>query len=137
MTANYFALNHRGYIYAALTGAYTFSFFGVDDAVWLWVGPTAYSGWTRANADLTVTFQFENPYRPASGSRLIQLTHGQYYPLRIMFAQTYGEAVFQFTVTAPDGTEFLSSDSAGSDYLVQYSCDGTTAPQFPPFGSEV
>ena len=54
----------------------------------------------------------------------------------MMFAQTYGESVFQLTVTAPDGTVFLGPNTAGNNYLVQYSCDGTAAPRYPPFGQE-
>lgn len=61
---------------------------------------------------------------------------GQYYALRIMFAQAQGDAAFAMRVTAPDGTVFLGAGVASSTYLVQYSCDGVTAPRFPAFGSQ-
>lgn len=60
----------------------------------------------------------------------------EYLAFRIVFGQAQGAAVFQFSVTAPDGTVILDSNTEDSPYLVQYSCDGTTAPEFPAFGSE-
>lgn len=49
-------LDYRGYLYAAQTGTFTFSVSNVDDIVLVWVGPNAYSGWTRTNAALVVTY---------------------------------------------------------------------------------
>lgn len=66
----------------------------------------------------------------------MDLTAGNYYPIRIVFGQAQGAAAFQMTVTAPDGTTFLGPDSGASPYLVSFSCDSVTAPSFPPFGSE-
>jgi hypothetical protein len=45
--------------------------------------------------------------------------------------------VFQLSVTAPDETVILDSDTPNSPYLVQYSCDGTTAPPYPAFSQEI
>lgn len=126
----FFTLNQRGYIYAQESGAYTFSASNIDDIVELWIGSTAYSGWTRANANLDqAIFQSAQPFT-------ITLTAGQYYPVRIVFGQAQGAAAFDMTVTAPDGSVFLGPDSGASPYLISYSCDGTTAPAFPTFGQE-
>ncbi|KAI0127688.1 hypothetical protein BJ170DRAFT_595550 [Xylariales sp. AK1849] len=54
--SDYFALDHKGYLFAVVTATYTFTVSGVDDAAFLWLGPSAYSGWTRANANLVVVY---------------------------------------------------------------------------------
>lgn len=129
-SSDFFTLNQRGYIFAQQTGTYTFTASDIDDIVELWIGDKAYSGWTRQNADLDLAI-FQN-YVPFS----IDLTAGQYYPVRIVFGQAQGAAKFQMAVTAPDSTEFLGPNSQESPYLVSYSCDESTAPRFPSFGAE-
>jgi hypothetical protein len=47
---DYVTVNHRGHLFARKAGEYTFTNPSSDDITLLWVGPTAYSGWTRANA---------------------------------------------------------------------------------------
>jgi hypothetical protein len=132
---NNIALNYRGYLYAGQTGTFTFSITSADDIVLVWAGQAAYSGWTRANALLDVTY-------PELGSGTggivgtYAATAGQYIPLRILFSQGDGPFAFGVQITAPDGTVVLSASSSSSDYLVQNSCDGTTAPAYAAFGSE-
>jgi hypothetical protein len=128
---NYFALNHRGYIFAQLDGDYTFTFPEPDDIVLLWVGERAYSGWTRANAD---AINIVNGGQTVTHK--VTFEAGKYYPIRIIFGQAQGPATFTASVTAPDGTVILSSSSGASPFLVQYSCDGVLAPPFAPFGAE-
>lgn len=128
---NYFALNHRGYIFAQLTGDYTFTFPQPDDIVMLWVGEKAYTGWTRDNAD---AINIVNEGQTVTFTATFEA--GVYYPIRIVFGQAQGPASFSASVSAPDGTVILSSSSGPSPFLVQYSCDGVLAPQFEPFGAE-
>jgi hypothetical protein len=129
----YFVLNHQGYIFAETTGTFTFSSSNVDDIVFLWLGPDAYSGWTGdsdgGNYALRLTLS-------ESGSATYDLVQGEYLPFRIIFGQQGGPVEFFFTITAPDGTVLLSYETPNSPYIVQYSCDGVLAPEFPPFGSE-
>lgn len=130
--SDYFTLNHVGYLYAEVSGSYTFTFSNVDDIALLWFGSTAYSGWTRDNADMIAT----DDENDAGATMTYTLTEEEYLPFRIVFGQAQGPVDFYFTVAAPDGTIILDSDTENSPYLVQYSCDGTTAPAFPAFGSE-
>ncbi|KAK5988125.1 hypothetical protein PT974_12265 [Cladobotryum mycophilum] len=130
LAPDFFVLNHRGYIYAQKTGTYKFTVSDVDDIVLVWITSFAYSGWTRANADKVV------PYATRRGEFTVNLQAGKYYPVRIIFGQSQGAGKFQLTVTAPDGTVFLGPKTPASPYLVQYSCDKTTAPPYAPFGSE-
>ena len=68
----------------------------------MWIGPTAYSGWTRANANVL-------NYYGSGATRTYQmdLVEGEYYALRIMFGQAQGGAVFAASIAAPDGTVIL------------------------------
>ncbi|KAH8678509.1 GLEYA domain-containing protein [Xylariales sp. PMI_506] len=132
-SSDYFVLDHRGYLFAALNGTYTITVSSVDDAAFFWLGPDAYSGWTRANADASITYNGG----PGRGSASIDLVEGEYLPIRIMFVQAQGSAVFQVAIASPDGTVFLSSTTEDSPYLIQYSCDGVTAPTYAPWGQEL
>lgn len=131
--SDYFTLDHKGYLFAVVSGTYTFTISNVDDIALLWLGPAAYSGWTRSNANLVVPINTN----PGVGSTTITLVEGQYLPIRIMFGQGQGYAKFQLSVTAPDGTAFLNSNTVNSPYIIQNSCDGVLAPAYPAWGSEV
>ncbi|KAJ5548525.1 hypothetical protein N7513_005759 [Penicillium frequentans] len=126
----YVALNHRGYIYAAVSGDYTFTSPSVDDIIFFWGGPKAFSGWTESNADAT------DYYCGPEATFTVPLLSGQYYPFRIVYANAQTNSLENITITSPDGTVILGSATAGSPYIVQYSCDGILAPPFPAFGQE-
>lgn len=101
--------------------------------MFLWLGPNAYSGWNRANAALIVG---NTGGSPGAGSFNVQLQAGSYTPIRVMFAQAQGEAIFRLSVISPDGSTLLDSSTLGSPYVLRYSCDDTSAPVFPEFGEE-
>ncbi|MCJ1290265.1 hypothetical protein MMC34_001801 [Xylographa carneopallida] len=127
------AIDHRGYLFAQQDGNYTFSIPSVDDIILLWLGSLAYAGWTRPNANLVQTY----PSRQQPLSWTIKLSAGRYYPLRLMFANGNGPGNFKFRLTAPDGTVIIGDEAvATTPFLVQFSCDNTTAPKFPAWGSE-
>jgi len=129
---DYLTINHRGYLFARQSGVYTFSTPNSDDITLFWIRSFAYAGYDRNNANIV------QPYGGNALTYSVSLSVGQYYPIRIMYGNGQEAASFAFTVTAPDGTIIISSDATtASPYLVQYSCDGTTAPQYPPFGAEV
>lgn len=133
-TPDYFALNHRGYIHALQGGQYTFTSLLADEIVLYWIGPKAYSGWTRADADLEDAW-----YSPTSGQLISftkELQAGQYYALRIVYANAQTGSNEAISVTAPDGTVILGPNSVPNPYIVQYSCNGAEAPAYPPFGQE-
>lgn len=130
LSCNEFVLDHRGYLFAEEAGNYTINVGRPDDAVLVWVGADAYSGWTRPNANL---YEY---YNETAGSYSAVLQKGDYYPFRVMFVNAELEEAFSFDVTAPDGSIILGSNTAASPYFVQQSCDGTTAPAFPAWGHE-
>lgn len=132
--STYFALNHRGYIHALQGGTYTFTSHHSDEIILYWIGSKAYSGWTRSNADLE-----DAVFSPTSGELLSftkELQQGQYYALRIVYANAQTGSLEAISVTAPDGTVILGPNSAPNPYIIQYSCNGTEAPAYPPFGQE-
>ena len=123
------AVDHRGYLFAPLDGDYTITIGNDDNIVLVWVGPLAYSGWTRANAVL------EDDYPKPPASTTVTLTAGEWFPIRVMWANGGGPGTLTLRITAPDGTEIAGSDEDASPFLVQYSCDGKY-PQYPPWNSE-
>lgn len=128
------AVNHHGYVYAKLSGTYTFSVPASDDITLVWLGDNAYTAYTRENAGLVQDYvQFGG----VTQTYTIDLVAGTYTPLRILAVN--GQEVFSFalTIQAPDGSLILSDSTfSGSPYLVQFSCDNTALP-FPPFGQEI
>lgn len=129
--STYIALDHRGYIYAEQSGNYTFSSTYVDDMLLFWAGPIAYSGWNGDNYDAWQYFPVT-----ASATYTMELLSGQYFPIRLLYVNAETNSDLSITITAPDGTEIISSNSTGSPYIVQSSCDTTSAPPYPPFGQE-
>ncbi|KAF3941522.1 hypothetical protein ABW19_dt0202094 [Dactylella cylindrospora] len=131
----YVSVNHRGYIFARQSGQYTFSAPAVDDITFLWTGEKAVKGWTRTNADII------QPYVGAGAPDVktfsVNLVVGQYFPFRVMWANGQGWAKFDFQIKAPNGEIIIGAKTGPSPYLVQYSCDGKSAPRFPNFGQEV
>ncbi|KAJ5807726.1 hypothetical protein N7474_008995 [Penicillium riverlandense] len=128
----YFVINHRGYIYAETGGTYTLTTDNDDDIMLAWLGSAAYSGWDRANANMTYDISVNTG--PMSVSA--ELVKGQYYPIRLVYAQAPGRVIFNATLTSPSGEIILGQNTAASPSVVQYSCDGITAPLYPPFGQE-
>jgi hypothetical protein len=131
--ASYFVLNHRGYIFAQVDGEYTFTTSQVDDITYLYLGDDAIRGYGLNNYDAEA-YCCSPPANSASAT--YTLTTGQYLPFRLIFGQQGGPVVFSFSITAPDGTVILDANTQDSDFIVQYSCDGTTAPAFPDWGQE-
>jgi hypothetical protein len=131
--ASYFVLNHRGYIFAQVDGEYTFTTSQVDDITYLYLGDDAIRGYGLNNYDAEA-YCCSPPANSASAT--YTLVTGQYLPFRLIFGQQGGPVVFSFSITAPDGTVILDADTQDSDFIVQYSCDGTTAPAFPDWGQE-
>jgi hypothetical protein len=131
----FFAVNHRGYLLAPSSGTYTFSATGADEIIIFWIGPDAYSGWTRDNADGVDAINDCGRTVPFSFS--IDLVGGVYYPIRVVYADAQGFVTSgTVALTAPDGTILLGGGTGPSPWIVQFSCDGTSAPSYPPFGQE-
>lgn len=96
----YYTVLYTGYFLAPLTGSYTFSTTS-DDSSFIWIGPEALSGYTVLNALV------KNGGRHGAIERtgIINLVAGQYYPIRMVFGQDGGDAVFEVYSIFPDGTK--------------------------------
>ena len=94
-----------------------------------WAAATAASAAAAASWYTGTGFQ-------STATATYTLKAGEYLPYRIFFGQMGGPVKFSFSIKAPDGTVILDSNTAESEFIVQYSCDGVTAPAFPAFGQE-
>jgi len=74
------SIEYKGYFLATYTGSHTF-YLNSDDGSWLWIGPTALSGFTTTNA----LVQNVGLHPPQEVSATINLVAGTYYPIRIQF----------------------------------------------------
>ncbi|KAI0890667.1 GLEYA domain-containing protein [Annulohypoxylon maeteangense] len=136
LNATHFAINHHAYLYACENGSYQFDITYVDDAVFAWVGETAYSGWTDANRDAKAAWTPHGDWHSGSASFRKDLEIGSFNPLRFVFGNGQGGGAFNLTITSPSGV-IVHQSGQDSDYIVRYSCDlKISAPEFPAFGAE-
>jgi len=85
-----------GKFYPSTTGSYTF-YLASDEASYLWIGSTADSGYTVANANINNSGSNALPVV----SYTITLTTGIFYPIRIQYGQTTGTYDCQFSFEGP------------------------------------
>jgi hypothetical protein len=133
IATNLIIVDFRGYFIAEQRGTYTFSTDSIDDHFYLWIGSTAYSGWTGANAYLSAFFPTLD-LGPELVTYAFFLTPG-IYPIRYMWGNTGNAGVFIYTITAPDGTIVINENSQDSPNIVT-SCSTAGAPEYPDWGSE-
>ena len=74
------SIEYKGYFLATYTGTHTF-YLNSDDGSWLWIGPTALTGYTTANA----LVQNGGSHALSEVSATTSLVAGTYYPIRIQF----------------------------------------------------
>jgi len=74
------SIEYKGYFLATYTGTHTF-YLNSDDGSWLWIGSTAITGFTTANA----LVQNGGLHGVNEVSASISLIAGTYYPVRIQF----------------------------------------------------
>jgi len=74
------SIEYKGYFLATYTGTHTF-YLNSDDGSWLWIGPTALTGFTTANA----LVKNGGLHGVVEVSATISLVAGTYYPVRIQF----------------------------------------------------
>ncbi|KAJ4024721.1 hypothetical protein NW752_003268 [Fusarium irregulare] len=133
---DYFALNHHAYLYTCDAGRYKFDIPYANDALYLWFGAKAYAGWSSGNADAKALYN-QPDHIAGSASYEVDLPGGVYIPLRFVYGQAQYGGGFTFTITSPSGQVLVGNDVTSSPYVVRYSCDGVTAPAYPPFGQEI
>ena len=91
-----FSIQWLGYFLATTTETYTF-FTSSDDASYLWVGATARSGFTTANA----TVNNGGLHGTVEKSGTAALIAGTYYPIRIQFGENTGGDVMEVRISTP------------------------------------
>lgn len=128
-----YVVDYKGYLYAPQTGNYSFFFDYVDDLAFIYLGPAAYTGWNLTNYNYTAYWGTTNP-----GTFTASLVQGQYMALHVPYGQGDNAGGFGFDIVGPDGSYVMTAMSGlvASPYVVWHSCDNTTAPAFPVWGSE-
>ena len=89
---SYFSCQWLGYFKPTTTENYKFST-SSDDASYMWIGATAITGFTTANATVNNGGAHGNT---EVSSAFISLTAGVYYPIRIQFGEAGGGDVLTF-----------------------------------------
>ena len=74
------SIEYKSYFLATYTGTHTF-YLASDDGSWMWVGPTALTGFTTTNA----LVKNGGLHAVVEVSATISLVAGTYYPVRIQF----------------------------------------------------
>ena len=130
----YVAVNHRGYLYAHQGGEYSFTAPIADNLSLLWLGPNAYSGYTRANANLEAAY---TPVGSAPVEYKVTLVKGKYYPIRFSWDNSGGAGYYELKIKAPDGTLIVDGKTTASPYLVKFGCkEAYGAREYAPWGGE-
>jgi hypothetical protein len=108
-----FSIEWLGYFKPNSTGTWTFST-NSDDASYIWIGPTAISGFTTSNP----VVNNGGAHAPRVRSGTISLNSGEYYSIRIQFGEATGGEVMSVNFTPPggsstnDGTNFYFFNTA-------------------------
>jgi hypothetical protein len=106
-TMNGYSVEWFGYFCASETGTWTF-YTVSDDASFLWIGPTAISGYTTANA-LVANQGVRTAVAEVSAT--IELVKGTYYPIRIQYGDSAGNDDCAVSFKPPTGVR--TTDGTG------------------------
>jgi len=118
MTSEWIAVDHRGYLFTRLAGAYTVTYIYNNEVCFAWIGDNVGSQvWDEPPTSVPVS-----------------LPAGIFVPLRFLFVNAEGGSAFFINVTAPDGTVILGQFSTPNDYVLQ-SCDQGPAVPYAPWGT--
>ena len=105
-----YCVEWTGYFYAPVSGTYTFNVFA-DNAAYVWMGPTAVSGYSRSYDLLVWMWENDYDYVPPNvvQTGYKNLTAGTYYPIRIQMFQTYSaEHLLTFKFQLPGGSNWIT-----------------------------
>lgn len=116
--ATTYSVEWTGLFYAPTTGTYTF-YLASDDSSYLWIGSTATSGYTTANALIN------NLYTgPAEKNATLSLTGGTYTPFRLQFGDGGGGEFITFSFAPPgrsrvyDGSGYFFCQTSRNPYYL-------------------
>lgn len=110
-----------------MNGTYRFSFAATDDAGWLWIGPTAVSGYDHTNALVKGSSSYNaGGFQP--GSATAQATYivnsCTFIPFRLIYVNAQSSGALGFGITGPDGKVVVSDTVAVTDNQLVSGCTG-------------
>jgi hypothetical protein len=95
-----FSIEFTGYFIPKESGFHTFAI-ASDDAAYFWIGPNALEGYNVTNASINLA----GLHGTNENKNSINLTSGQYYPVRIQYGQNQGGCDCQFWFSTPSKTK--------------------------------
>ncbi|KAM4063646.1 GLEYA motif domain-containing protein [Hirsutella rhossiliensis] len=107
----YSVVQHVGYFHPSKKGTYTFNPYETDEAVYIWLGEKAKSGFTKNNVDIarnwgqTLTAPLQYYVKNA----------GDYIPFRMLWVNAEGCSGFSLIVNDPEGYQIVSREKELSD----------------------
>ncbi|KAJ5721817.1 uncharacterized protein N7483_009751 [Penicillium malachiteum] len=94
----------QGFLHATQTGNYTLApTLGEDNALFFWLREKAYSSYANNNTDGGVS------YTQPEGlphSYAVSMVAGEFLPVTFIYANGYGPALNELTITSPNGTTY-------------------------------
>lgn len=100
-----FSLEWRGYLLAPATDTYN-TYLSCDDDAVFWIGSAALNP-TNSNYQ---NFQSNESPPQGRGTNGIQLTGGQFYPVRIWFSEFTGACKMQLFMISSSGTKYSGAE---------------------------
>ncbi|ODA79184.1 hypothetical protein RJ55_04776 [Drechmeria coniospora] len=108
-------VQHVGYFHPAMTGTYTFTFnLCIDDGALLWIGKNAKKNWNRSNANMAsgyINWKTQPNKANVPSSFTFDAVKGSFVPIRIVYGNAQGGALFSFSIKDPTGKLIASTYS--------------------------
>ena len=102
---------------------------GADDAVYVWIGSNAKSGWNNQNPTLLGDYYDQPPAKESFTYSVSKDQVGEYVPIRILWVNAQLCGSFAFKLIDPSGKVVAASDTSATDDVLVTSC-GSAAPAF-------
>jgi hypothetical protein len=131
-TWDFYSVQWLGFFKPDVTGVWTF-YMNSDDAGYLWVGPTAASGFTTANALINNGGTHSTAIQK-TGS--ITLTAGVFYDLRIQFGDNTAADNIILSFKGPAGSLAATATTNGSGFYYTQNADIMNKPLIVDFGKQ-
>ncbi|KAJ5717487.1 hypothetical protein N7488_003133 [Penicillium malachiteum] len=94
----------QGFLHATQTGNYTLApTLSEDNALFFWLGEKAYSSYTNDNTDGGVSYTQPTGLPHSYAASMVA---GEFLPVTFIYANGYGPALNELTITSPNGTTY-------------------------------
>ncbi|KAF5662349.1 FLO9-like protein [Fusarium circinatum] len=120
---SFLSYEYATFVYSCEGGSFSFQINSADDIALAWFGDTACGDFEKDNNQTFASYEGG----PGDVTFTTTLEPGQYFPIRLIYANAGGPASLNATVTGPNGT-------VADSLFYPVPCDNSNA--FTPFGTE-